>query len=205
MWWKITLIVIVGLAAVIAAAILYGANRWQSEARELHARMEAARLPIAPKAYDPRELDGLPAPVQRYFRAVLREGQPLVAAVSIEQVGTFNMGQSAERWRPFTAGQRVVTRQPGFIWDARITVLSGISARGHDAYVSGEGILHATLFGLVSLAEMRGTPAIAQGALMRFLAEAAWYPTALLPSQGVRWEAVTINRPMQPLRTAKIR
>ena len=25
---------------------------------------------------------------------------------------------------------------------------------------------------------------------MRFLAEAAWYPTALLPSQGVTWEAV---------------
>jgi hypothetical protein len=25
---------------------------------------------------------------------------------------------------------------------------------------------------------------------MRFLAEAAWYPTALLPSQGVRWQAI---------------
>ena len=25
---------------------------------------------------------------------------------------------------------------------------------------------------------------------MRFLAEAAWYPTALLPSQGVSWEAI---------------
>jgi hypothetical protein len=25
---------------------------------------------------------------------------------------------------------------------------------------------------------------------MRFFAEAAWYPTRLLPSQGVRWEAI---------------
>ena len=25
---------------------------------------------------------------------------------------------------------------------------------------------------------------------MRFFAEAAWYPTALLPSQGVRWDAL---------------
>jgi hypothetical protein len=31
---------------------------------------------------------------------------------------------------------------------------------------------------------------VAQGELMRFFAEAAWYPTALLPSQGVRWDAV---------------
>jgi hypothetical protein len=37
---------------------------------------------------------------------------------------------------------------------------------------------------------MRGTPEAAQGELMRFFAEAVWYPTALLPSQGVRWEAV---------------
>ena len=37
---------------------------------------------------------------------------------------------------------------------------------------------------------MRGTPEAAQGELMRFFAEAAWYPTALLPSQGVRWEAI---------------
>lgn len=37
---------------------------------------------------------------------------------------------------------------------------------------------------------MRGTPSMAEGELMRFLAETAWYPTALLPSQGVRWEAV---------------
>jgi hypothetical protein len=31
---------------------------------------------------------------------------------------------------------------------------------------------------------------MARGEFMRFVAEAAWYPTALLPSQGVRWEAV---------------
>ena len=31
---------------------------------------------------------------------------------------------------------------------------------------------------------------MAQGELLRFFAEAAWYPTALLPSQGVQWAAV---------------
>jgi hypothetical protein len=48
----------------------------------------------------------------------------------------------------------------------------------------------ASLFGLVAVAALRGTPAAAQGELLRFLAEAAWYPTALLPSQGVAWAAV---------------
>ncbi len=38
--------------------------------------------------------------------------------------------------------------------------------------------------------DLRGGGDVAQGELMRFFAEAAWYPTALLPSQGVRREAV---------------
>ena len=69
-------------------------------------------------------------------------------------------------------------------------MLPGLPVRVHDAYIAGEGILHASLFGLVSVANLRGTPEAAQGELLRLLAEAAWYPTALLPSQGVRWEAV---------------
>jgi len=60
----------------------------------------------------------------------------------------------------------------------------------HDAYVAGEGVLHATLCGLFSLVNLRGTGDVAEGELMCFFAETAWYPTALLPSQGVQWEAV---------------
>ena len=62
--------------------------------------------------------------------------------------------------------------------------------RVHDAYIAGEGILHASLFDLFSLVKLHGAGEIAEGELMRFFAEAAWYPTALLPSQGVQWGAV---------------
>jgi hypothetical protein len=66
----------------------------------------------------------------------------------------------------------------------------GVSAFVHDAYMLGEGSLHASLIGLFTVADVRGTPAAAQGELLRFFAEMPWYPTALLPSQGVRWEAI---------------
>ena len=69
-------------------------------------------------------------------------------------------------------------------------MMPGITVRVHDAYIAGTGILHASLFGLFSMANQRGTPEAAQGELLRFFAEAVWYPTALLPSQGVHWEAV---------------
>jgi hypothetical protein len=86
--------------------------------------------------------------------------------------------------------QQVITQRPGFDWEGRIDMMPGLTGRVHDAYIAGEGILHAALFGLVSLANLRGTPEIAQGELMRFLAEAAFYPTALLSSQGVQWKGV---------------
>ena len=42
----------------------------------------------------------------------------------------------------------------------------------------------------IPLADERGVAALAEGELMRYLAEAAWYPTALLPSQGAQSEPV---------------
>jgi hypothetical protein len=190
MWLKIIAVVLILLVFVLAVVILAGANRWHSDTRELHTKMEAARVLITPTSYDPRELEGLPAPVQRYFRTVLKEGQPLVVAVSIEHAGTFNIGETTEQWKPFSSTQSVVIQRPGFIWDARIRMAPGMIAHVHDAYIAGEGVLTAKLFGLLTVMKQPNAPELAHGELMRFFAEAAWYPTALLPSQGVFWEAI---------------
>jgi len=184
------LLIVLGLSIVVAAVIFYGEFRWTWGTRELRDRLEAATLPIEPKVFDRRELESMPAPVQRYFRAVLKDGQPMIASVKVAHAGHFSLGETEAKWVPFTSSQAVVTRRPGFDWDARMRMAPGINVFVHDAYVAGEGILHATLLGLVTLANTRGTPEAAQGELMRFFAEAVWYPTALLPSQGVRWEAV---------------
>jgi hypothetical protein len=53
--------------------------------------------------YHLREIAGLPTPVQRYFRAALREDQPVIAAATVELAGTFNMPATGEQWKPFKA------------------------------------------------------------------------------------------------------
>lgn len=178
------------LAAVAAGVVGYGGRRWETSTHELEARLEAARAPVEPLIVDFRELERLPAPVERYFRTVLKDGQPVVAAVRARHTGTFNVGDAADQWTPFASDQRVVTRRPGFVWSARVSMVPGLPVRVHDAYVAGEGILHASVLGLFTVAELRGTREVAEGELMRFMAEATWYPTALLPSQGVTWESV---------------
>jgi len=55
------------------------------------------------------------------------------------------------------------------------------------ALLRRELVRYATLAPVV---KQTGTPEMARGELLRFLPEMAWHPNALLPSQGVRWDAV---------------
>lgn len=195
-WIKWLVIVPVAFSALVGALGALGASRWAARTRALIGRLDAARSAIAPQRYDAaRELEGLPAPVQRFFRAVLKDGQPMVAALDIGHTGTFNLAaEGPAQWKPFTSKQRTTTRRPGFVWNGRVVMLPGVAVHVHDAYIAGEGILHPAVMGLVSLTDMRGASpepgGVAHGEFLRWFAEAAWYPTALLPSQGVRWSAV---------------
>jgi hypothetical protein len=190
MWWKTILMVIGGLVVAIVVALLYGNSRWNARTKQLRGKLEVSRLRSLITTYDARELEGLPPPVARYFRAALADSQRMIEAVTVEHAGTFNMSETAEEWKPFASTQRIVTYRPGFLWEARVAMRPGLAVRAYDAYIGGEGILHVSLFGLVTLVNLRGRPEVTEGELMRFLAEAPWYPTALLPSRGVRWEAV---------------
>jgi len=193
--WIGLILCVLAIAAVGLSA--YGARRWKDATQTLQSRLEAGRIddmrgglsPLTTR-YDARELEGLPAPVQRYFRTALKDGQPIITTVTIHIAGSFNMSTTGEQWKPFTSRQRVITRRPGFLWDAKISMLPGLKVRVVDSYIVGNGLLHATVQGLFTVADIRGEGEIARGELMRWFAEVAWYPTALLPSQGVRWEAV---------------
>lgn len=182
-----------GFGLVVAASIglvAFGSLRWRIATQAQMAQLEAARMSVPSNHYDVRETDSLPAPVQRYFRAVLKDGQPIITAATFELAGTINMSATGEQWKPFTSTQRAVIHRPGFLWNGQVAILPGLAAHVHDSYIAGEGTLHAAMLGLFTVADVQGGGEIARGELMRYFAEMAWYPTALLPSQGVRWEAV---------------
>ena len=187
---KSTLFVIAGLGAAYAAAFVFGAWRWSGTSRDLVARLNAGRMTPSISRYTPDELASVPAPVQRYFRAVLTDGQPIVTAVTLTQSGMFNLGKTADLWKPFTATQSFTTARPGFVWDANIAMAPGVPVRVVDAFIAGEGLLRPTVLGLFAMGTLQGTGEIARGELLRHFAESVWFPTALLPSQGVVWQAV---------------
>ena len=131
MAWLLWLGLVLCLVTATAVGVLaYGSRRWAYTTRTLTRRLEAARIdekvsPPSPVRFDSRELEGLPVPVQRYFRAVLKDGQPIIAAATVEPSGIFNLCATEERWKPFTSRQRIVTRRPDFLWDAQVSMLPG--------------------------------------------------------------------------------
>lgn len=188
-WAKI----VVATALVVALLVgLAGHGRWMGVVRTHFEALEAATAPVAPRAprFQADQMHALASVVQRFFTKVLTPNQPLVHRVYLEQTGTFNRSLRQPQWDAFTARQRIATQRPGFVWDATISMGLGVTVRVVDAYLAGTGIVQPSVLGLVDLGGQHGDGDLARSALMRYLAEAVWYPTALLPSQGVQWTSL---------------
>jgi hypothetical protein len=171
-----------------------GAWRWRSATALRVARLRAA-AESAPRQspLTPHEREELPGPVARYFRAVLPEGARPIRYARMEQRGEFLLRPGAGGWRPFRAVEHFTPRPPGFVWDARIRMVPGVDVRVRDALVEGRGEMLGSVMGVWRVASANGTPELNAGALHRFLAEAVWLPTALLPGAGVVWRPLDGN------------
>jgi hypothetical protein len=181
-----------GLAAVaaIVGAWAIGTRlrrrRAASRLRELREPASSGRTGTVTAA----DFDGLPDPVRAYFENVLEEGQPYVDAVTVEQAGELRPGDATSSWKPFTATQHVTVDPPGFFWHARVRLAPLVGLEIHDLYRNGDGSAAISLFGVVPLGGADPSPELNEAELLRYLAEAVWYPTALLPSAGVQWTAI---------------
>jgi hypothetical protein len=131
-------------------------------------------------------LQELPEPAQRYLNYTGVVGKPWVDTVFLRQTGRFRM--AADRpWMPMAAEQWYTTNPPGFLWKAgfKIGGLPLLSAR--DEYRSGQSHMVGKLAGLFTLFDVRGEK-LDQGAMLRYLSEMIWFPTAFL-GENITWEA----------------
>ena len=172
-----------------AAALGAGALLWnRATAREVGRLARGA----GGGTFTRDRLAGLPAPVVRYFEFALKPGQPLVRTARIEHRGEFR-GSLDAAWSPFTSIQHVSVDPPGFVWDAKIRMAPLLTVRVRDSYLEGTGSMKAGVAGVIPVVNAWGRTDLASGALHRYLAEAVWLPTALLPGAGVTWEPIDDN------------
>ena len=179
-----------GLAAVAAV---------RRQARALsEQRHKLIELAAGTRHGDVDGIEDLPPPVSRYLRWCLDDLRPL-RLLRIAQRGTLRTDAQSERWMPFTAEQLVAPAAVGFLWDAHVTLNPLVHVRVRDAFMEGRGSGHASLLSAFTVSSDAGTPEMNSGSLHRFLAEAVWYPTALLPGPHLRWSPLDANRAVAEL------
>lgn len=185
-------VIAIALAAIAATVFALARRRWDAATAGLRDRLLACPAPRS--IFGAPLLAALPAPVARYLRAVLRDGEPIPRQVRIDWAGEFNLGKlGADRWVPFTARQYFVPAAPGFVWEARMRML-GLTVDVRDSFVDGEGAMLGRLLGMATVVDRRGGDDLAVAALQRYLGEAIWLPAALLPAAGVQWQAIDAQR-----------
>jgi hypothetical protein len=188
-----TLLMVGVLAGVglVGGGTLYAASaqhRWREESRAAFGSIDRAACGALPVTTIPSDL---PAPVARYFRFALSVDPSPVVRALITWDGEMRMKPGAD-WVPFSATQAFSTEPPAFVWDANIRVMRLVPVRVRDGYRAQQGSMEARVLGIAPVVERRGTPELAQGALARWLGEAVWFPSALVPAGDgrIRWEAL---------------
>lgn len=181
-------------AAAVGGGLAFraAARRWDAATEHLvDLVLRRAGRPQGTAAFE--ALESLPAPVRRYFRMALRDGQPRVRTARVTQRGEFRSKESPDAeagWQPFTATQVFSADPPGFVWDARIRMGPLVSVWVRDGYVEGRASMLGALLGVAPVVDESDREELRAGALQRYLAESVWFPTALLPREALTWGAM---------------
>jgi len=127
----------------------------------------------------------LPTPVYDLAVRLGAVSNSSLRGVRLKQTGRMKTRLDAPSWIPFTATQTISMRTSAFAWRARAGPFAMISAR--DALSDGQGQLDVTALGFIPIVRAERSVALVRGELMRYLAELAWAPDAILHNNELRW------------------
>jgi hypothetical protein len=190
LWWQDAKFGTIANVIILAGAVL-GYGSWSFNAAS-RAELALFAAPPAPeKAVLTREsIAGLPAPVRKWLERSNAVGGEIGRTASLKQKGEMRTSPDGA-WMPVTADQRIMTGRPAFIWLAEVTAAPGIHLSARDTYREGKGRMYIRALSLVPVADASGET-IDQGAMVRYLAEIVWVPSAAV-SDYLRWEETGPN------------
>ena len=177
------MIIILSLIGLLTALFIFGrinlSARFGKEVKELFSLSKN----IVEKTFHFAQLTSLPEPVQRYFKYILKEGQPYIQYARIRHNGQFKTGFD-KGWVNIRGEQYATTGKPGFIWKGTTPMFIA-----RDMYIADKGRLVVSLFSLYTIVDAGGEQ-YNQGELLRWLGESILYPTNLLPGERLQWFAI---------------
>ncbi len=132
-----------------------------------------------PGIYNEDHAVNLPEPTRRYLKYALKEKQRLISNARLTHTGQF---KPSKKWTHIKGEEYFTVQPPGFVWFGKVRFISA-----KDMYIEGSGRMQIKLLSAFKLLDAKGSE-FNQGELVRWLSETPWFPTALLPSENLKWE-----------------
>ena len=154
----------------------------------------------SPQALTPEMIQHLPLPVQRWLNHSGIVDKPFIQKVFLTQEARMKMKPDQTEWAKASAWQYVDVEALSFYWKVEMKMM-GMPVKGRDRLLDGKGEMLIKLGGLIPVVDVADNPKINSGALLRFLGEIVWYPSAAL-HPAIQWEAIDSLRAKATIRTA---
>jgi hypothetical protein len=186
---KIAGFTVLALVVAVSVVVAWQSARTESDIAALEARVAAIAARQPSPGFDAQRLQGLPEPVQRYFRFTFKGPAPAYRAVRLTAAGDFRRPRTQD-FNATTARQVIAAGVPALMFSATTPVMPGVWARAYDFYADGQMEMKAKIVSTLTVVDERGSAQLNQISLRRWLLESALYPAALLPGGPVSWEAI---------------
>jgi len=182
-WYDAKYGTLVNVIILLAVLISYHHQRFNARIRSETETLLASQINTSNTTVSPKSLEHLPANVQKWLIKSGIIGTEKAHTVHLKQKGM--MRQKPEgKWSPMEAEQCITTDLPGFIWNGTMGG-SFMRINGRDKYVNGKGNMLIKIMSTIPINNSSGEE-IDQGAMMRFLAEIVWSPSAAL-NDYIQW------------------
>ena len=187
-----TILAVIGAIALVALTFglvvgIIGRGRSRSRVSvEISTLFSGTATSIGPEQLAAR-YHGLPEPVRRYLHYAISAKAPAIQTARLKHDGFFRT-KPTQKWLAIRGEEYFTVAVPGFVWNATVRPAPLVWIEARDLLRSGHGNMLVKINSAITIADAKG-PELDQGASLRWLAEAIWFPYAFVGDQ-VRWEAI---------------
>lgn len=174
--------IIILLVSIPALGSFHFRNMVEAERSKLQQEFVEPQI----KEITSERLATLPPAVEKWLETSGVVGRPEIFYGHLTQTGEMRTSPDG-KWMDFEAQQLVNIETPAFIWDTRVEMAPLINLYGRDKLINGEGEMLIKLFALAPVVNEGPGEKMDSGAMLRFLGEICWFPTAAL-SDHITWE-----------------
>ena len=136
-------------------------------------------------------LNDQPYLIQHFFSKVVGKNAEFPQFVTIKQKAEFKTDLNSD-WFPMSADQYFTTEEPNFLWYSELETSKYFWINAIDSYIDGKGNMLIKFNSSITLADSWGIELDKSG-LFRYISEAVYFPTKLLPSENLMWNVLDSN------------